>query len=191
MSVQPWKRLEPTTETKGTYRSIITKTFQRKNGEVQGFDTFDREHIQHAGVIAVTREHKVVIARQFRPGPEMVMEEIPGGTLEANEDPLEAASRECSEETGYKVGAIEYLGKVRKDAYMNATWHYFLATDCELTAVGQHLDDREEIEIVEISIEKLFQNAYSGLMTDTDAVLLAYEKLKALEGTWQESQKQS
>ncbi|HVV67357.1 MAG TPA: NUDIX hydrolase [Candidatus Saccharimonadales bacterium] len=176
-----WKRIGPTTKVSGQFRTILTKTFRLPDGSQQRFDTYDKEGVFHAGTIALTEDNKVIVARQFRPGPEMYMDEIPGGTGEGDEEPQQAALRELEEETGYKPASIEYLGQARKDAYMNATWHYFLALGCAPTAAGQHLDERERVEIRFISIAELIENAKAGKLTDAAAVLMAYEKLKKLQ----------
>lgn len=176
-----WRRVKPTAKFPGKFKSIFTKTFILPDGEKQEFDTFDREGLHHAGVVALTEDCRVIVARQFRPGPEMYMDEIPGGTAEPEEEPLQAALRELEEETGYKPAQIEYLGKAHKDAYMNATWHYFLATGCKLTLRGQHLDQRERVEIRLIDIGEFIENAKCGKMTDAPAVMMAYEQLKNMQ----------
>jgi ADP-ribose pyrophosphatase len=64
-----------------------------------------RDVVTYAGgavcVVAVTSEDQVVLVRQYRPAPEMVMLEIPAGRRNVAEHFLTAAKRELSEETGY------------------------------------------------------------------------------------------
>lgn len=179
--MKPWKRIEPTTTAKIGYRTVVTKLFQMPNGTTAGFQTYDREGQNYAGVIAITTDNKVVIARQFRPGPELVCDEIPGGFVDGAEDFQTAAARELKEETGYVCKDIEYLGPVHKDCYNNATWHYFLATGCTLETTDLELDDTEYVEIDTISIEQFIDNALHDKVTDHVAVLLAYDKLRALQ----------
>ena len=107
---------------------------------------------------------------------------LPGGKVEAHERPVGAAERELEEETGYKAGRIEPLGTIYKDAYTNAVWEYFIAYDCEPTESGQKLDDTEFIEVALVSVAELLAHARSASMTDTEALFLAYDKLKELEG---------
>jgi ADP-ribose pyrophosphatase len=108
------------------------------------------------------------------------MDELPGGFVETGEDPELAARREFAEETGYTIGSLESLGSAYADAYTNTTRNYYLATDC--TATGeQQLEAHEFIELRLISINELIENAQTGRMTDSIAVLLAYEELKALQ----------
>ena len=176
-----WKRIEPTTVNKIGWRTVVTKTFVMPNGEEASFDTFGPEQQQFAAVVALTPENKVIIARQFRVGPELIMEELPGGFVDAGEDPEAAARREFQEETGYTAGNLVYLGNYNKDTYMNAQWHVYFATNCVLSGNKQKLEAEEHIEIDLISIERLIQNAKTNKMTDAVAVLMAYDKLLPLK----------
>ncbi|MDQ3094192.1 MAG: NUDIX hydrolase, partial [bacterium] len=125
---------------------------------------------------------KVITVSQYRPGPEKMMDEIMGGGVE-NEDKSfqEAAIREMKEESGYAPGNVIDLGTVYKDAYNNATWHYYMATDCVKTAEGQKLEESEFADVKLISVEELIKNARNAKMTDVEAVFLAYDELMKLK----------
>lgn len=178
--IKPWKRIEPTSIKKIGWKTIVSKSFVTGEGKNVVFDTVGPEGQHHAGIVAITTDNKVIVGRQFRVGPEKIMLEIPGGTVNEGEDPQLAAEREMLEETGYKVGSIQKLGVAHKDAYMNATWHYFLALDCE-KAGNQQLDDNELIDVELITINQFIYNAKNDLVTDHGAVLMAYDKLRELE----------
>lgn len=174
--MKPWRRVEPTVHTKIGHRTVVTKLFE-VNGEVHDFQTYDQEGQEYAGLVALTTDNKVLVIEQFRPGPEKVFTEIPGGFVDDRESPEQAAARELTEETGYKAGSLKYLGKVHKDAYNNATWHYFLATDCVDMGNGQELEDTEEAYVKLISMEEFIANAKEARMADVEAVFLAYDEL--------------
>ena len=180
--MEPWKRIEPTKVDKIAYRTVVTKTFVMPNGQTAEFGTIWPEGQEFVAVIALTPNKQVIVGRMFRVGPEIVMDEIPGGYVDAGETVEEAGMRELLEETGYTAGSVEYLGKTHKDAYMNATWHFLLATDCTLAGDYTHEAEAEEhIETQLISIAQLIENAKNDRMTDSVGVLLAYERLKELE----------
>ncbi len=178
--MKPWKRIEPTKVTKVGWRKVTTKTFEMPNGSIVEFDTVHPDGQEFAGIIGLTPDNKVIIARQFRPGPEKIMEELPGGFVDKGETPETAARREFLEETGYKAGTLTYLGSFHKDTYMNSVWHAFLALDC-VKVDEQNLEDEEDVEIDLISIAELLDNAKKDRMTDHAAVLLGYDKLKQLQ----------
>ncbi len=174
-----WKRTEPTTVIQANYRTLVDKTFIMPDGSKHVFTTVLAEDAVYAGVVALTPDKQVIVSRQFRPGPERIMDEIPGGGAEPGEAPETAARRELAEETGYQTGTIEFLGSSCRDAYMNATWNYYLALDCTPTNLGQHLDESEYVEVVLMSISEFLEAAKEDRVTDSVAVLMAYDKLKS------------
>jgi ADP-ribose pyrophosphatase len=72
-----------------------------------------REVIEHPGgvCIAVLHEGQVVLVRQFRIAIGKYILEAPAGKLEQDEEPMERAKKELEEETGYRAGIFEYLGR--------------------------------------------------------------------------------
>lgn len=179
--MKPWKLLHVDGETQAGYRAVVHKRFQMNNGKVMTADIEGRDGEQCSVVVALTPGHEVVIARQFRCGPGMVMDELPGGLVERGETPEAAANRELQEEVGYETNDMIFLGSSYGGGWRSIKFHYFLATDCTPT-VSQDLDDVEEIEVITISISELIANAKNARMTDVPAVFLAYDKLLELEG---------
>ena len=178
--MQPWKRVEPTIKTKIDYQEVTVKTFELPDGQLVTRAIFQYEGMRAAGVIAVTNDKKVIVGRQFRPGPEKVMLEIPGGYVDEGEDPEKAAQRELLEETGHSAKAMTFLGAFNRDAYMNGVWYYYLATGCEPTH-DQALDGDEFIDLEYISIDDFLTNAKKGNMTDPFAVLAAQDRLLQIQ----------
>jgi ADP-ribose pyrophosphatase len=181
MSVQPWKRIAPTISNKIGYRTVVVKHFAMPSGLVVDRSIMNEDGWQAACAIVITADKQVVVARQFRPGPEKIFDEIPDGIVDAGETPEACVVREVLEETGYQAGKVEYLGVSYYDAYVNGDRHYFLLTDCTLSEAGASPTPDEDIAVRTISIAELIANAKKGLMTDPGAVLMAYDKLMELQ----------
>lgn len=177
--MEAWPRLEPDEEIKVGWRTLVRKTFKQPDGLPVEYMTKDATNTVAVAVVALTQDNQVIIAEQFRPGPEAVLQELPGGGVEEGEDYQAAVLRELHEETGYSSDDVSYLGKVYKDAYTNTSWHYYLAKNSH-QAHDQKLDEGEFVNIKLISIDQLIENARSAKMTDTEAVFLAYDELKSL-----------
>ncbi len=182
--MKQFTRIEPTTvqPVGGRYKkTVVVKNFRDDEGTQHEFTTFGAEGDRNGSVVAITPDKEVITTYQFRSGPERWMYELPGGGFNDGEDEQTAAMRELKEETGYVSDDITYLGASSRDAYVNATWHYFLALNCRLSEDGRELDEEELAQGAEvrlISIEQLIENAKTDQMTDAVAVLMAYEKLK-------------
>src|ERR1700677_4729319 len=137
--------------------------------------TGDAGHLAVA-CVALTPRQTVVLAEQYRPGPERLMAELPGGAVEPGESLAHGAARELVEETGYVPETLTYLGEMRYDAYFGGARHYFLATECE-RRVEQKLDQNEFVTVREVALADLVTLAMTGQMTDPGGVLLALPHL--------------
>ncbi len=99
-------------------------------------------------VVALTPEREFVLVRQFRWGADELSWELPGGIIDAGEDPVEAGLRELEEETGYRARRGRLLGRCRPNpAILNNYCHVVLAEDCRLSSDGTDWDEHEEMEV--------------------------------------------
>ena len=114
----------------------------------QTHDFYILESTPWVNVIPLTPQNEIVLIRQYRHGIQDVTLETPGGLVEEQDTPEEAAIRELREETGYEAEEIIPLGKVYPNpAIQNNLCYIFLARDVVL-AGEQQLDDKEDIEVL-------------------------------------------
>lgn len=180
--MQPWQRCDDGSDViQAGYRTVVQKIFRKNDGTTVVASIDGKDGAEAAGVVALTPEGKVIIARQFRCGPEAILDELPGGVVDPGETHEQAAKRELEEETGYTSDNLEYLGMTYVNAWDSMVRHYYFATDCRQIS-STNPDEMEEIEVDTITIDKFIDNARNGMMTDVQAVFLAYDKLKEREG---------
>lgn len=181
--MKTFTRIEPTDvyQVGGKFkRAVVVKRYRTDDGLEHEFTTMYDEGHQSAAVIALTPDNQVIISRQFRPGRERYVDELPGGGVEDGETPEQAARRELLEEAGYVPGALEFLGVYSWDAYNNLRGNYFFATNCTLSPEREkeQIEVDQGLETALISIQTLLDNAVHDNMTDVAAVLMAYDRLR-------------
>ncbi|MFN3398781.1 MAG: NUDIX hydrolase [Ferrovibrio sp.] len=100
-------------------------------GRIETFHSLGQA--DYVTVLAVTRDGRIPLVRQYRPAMDAETLELPGGLLEAGELPEHCAIRELTEEVGLQVTTPpRLLGNLQADTgrLENRLW-CFLATDLE------------------------------------------------------------
>src|SRR5689334_15288255 len=124
--ITDWKRLKEEFFRFG-YRRLVKRTYELPDGRTADFDIVDGGRV--VCILALTVTNQVVLAKQYRPGPEKVLLELPGGGANEDEEPLEAARREFLEETGYN-GDFQFIGTSLVGGYSTMVRYNFVATNC-------------------------------------------------------------
>jgi ADP-ribose pyrophosphatase len=176
--VTPWRKLAEETIVVG-HRRLARRRFELPDGTISDFEIKLEAPI--VSVLPVTGAGTVILAKQFRPGPEAVLLELPGGRidLERDETPLAAIRRELLEETGY-TGTFHYLGQSFHCAYSTRISHSFVATGCTQVSESQHTDVEEFIEVVEMPLDQFKDHLAGGRLSDVQTGLLGLQFLHLL-----------
>ena len=144
-----------------------------------------REVIEHPGaaaMLAFDEKGKVLLVKQHR-FPHGYILEIPAGTLEKGEKPIDCAYREIIEETGYEAKKmtklISYFPSV---GYNKEEITIFVASGTK-KKFELKLDNDEFITVVKMDIKKLIGMIKSGKIIDSKticAVMIYAAKKKLL-----------
>jgi len=129
--------------------------------------------VRHPGstaVVALFDDDTVLLERQYRHAVKNYLLEIPAGTMEPGELPLDCARRELEEETGYAAEKFIELSQVLiLPAYSDEKIWVYLAHD--LVKTQQNLDSDEIIDIIKYPLEDALKMIDDGCITDALSIL--------------------
>jgi ADP-ribose pyrophosphatase len=169
--VRPWTRAEVTTV--GEYRvfDVERARMTDPDGQPSPRDIFTFRCSAWCTIVAVTDAREVVLIWQYRHGTDALSLEVPGGVVDAGEDPRDAARRELREETGYEADALEPLVVVHPNpALQGNQCHAFVARGARLAGPPQ-FDEGEECEVVLVPLADLPELLDSGRITHSLAIV--------------------
>ncbi len=133
-----------------------------------------------ACILGLTTDGNCILIKQYRYPVNEVLHELPGGFIEAGEEPSKAVLREMEEETGYVFKEVISLGKTYANpGILNNPTYLFLAVNGVLEKQPS-LDENEEIEIELVSIEQLKRMLAAGEIAQSMHALCVYKALEHL-----------
>ena len=168
------------TSTRGPsgHMRILTRRYVLPDGRQSDWDLLDGGRT--VAVLALTGTGRIVLVRQFRPGPARVLDEMPGGYVDEGEDIAEAAARELLEESGY-AGEIEVVGQTWLSATATTRRHVAVAHNCRPVAEPRPGPDEDEFcQPVLVGLGEYRSLLRAGAMTDVDLGYLALDHLGLL-----------
>lgn len=147
---------------------IETRKFsvERREYTTAGDEPIIRDVVVHPGavvILPILDNGRIVMIRQHRHAVEHDLLELPAGTIEPDEPPIETARRELIEETGYEARNVEpliefYTSPGVMTERMTERMYAFIARD--LSCVGQNLEPTEKI-----TAEILAENEIRSMLT--------------------------
>jgi ADP-ribose pyrophosphatase len=155
--------------------TVVEETVTKPDGS-----TATCQFVEHPGAVAVlpmVDADRVCLIRSRRLTVGETLLEVPAGTREPNETPLETAQRELKEETGYQAGGWQKLGEFyTSPGILTERMHVFLATG--LTPGPPHREANEEIENLVVTWDEALDLVDRGQIVDgkTLVALLSYER---------------
>lgn len=165
------KLTEKTIETKDIYKGKIIN-LRVDSVELPDGKIASREVVEHKGAVAIVpvlEKNKVVLVKQYRHPAGKVLLEIPAGTLNPSEDPLDCAKRELIEETGYSAAKwTKLFGAYLAPGYSNEFIHIYLAED--LTPAHAEADEDEFIEVSIVGIDEAIDMISTGEIEDAKTI---------------------
>lgn len=137
---------------KGRIITLVQDEVFYDNGqEAKVFDM-----VLHPGAVAmlpINSKGELILVKQWRHAAKKILFELPAGTLEPNEDPINCAQRELREETGYEAKEITLLNSFfTAPGFCNEYIYLYLAKNLHLNPlIG---DDSDEIDLITTSLEQ-------------------------------------
>lgn len=138
-----------------------------------------REVVVHPGAVVIlpfVTPERILLIRNKRFAVGTILVELPAGTLEKSENPMNCAGRELREETGYLAGRLKLIGSFYSSpGVLSEKLHAFAAYD--LRKSHQQLDEGEELEVFEIGFDEAVKMIFTREIEDakTIATLLMYK----------------
>ncbi|MFI5380209.1 MAG: NUDIX hydrolase [Tepidisphaerales bacterium] len=141
---------------------------------------FEKEIIVHPGAVVIlpfADADTIVLIRNRRYAVGQILVELPAGTLDKSESPMNAAGRELMEETGLVAGRLKpLLNFFASPGIMSEKMYVFAAYD--LRKGTKALEPGEEIEVFPAKLTDAITMIRTGEIQDgkTIATLLAYDR---------------
>lgn len=175
-NIQPWKEKSRTEVFKKYSRKIDEVTFVLPNNTETEF--YIKAEGFASSILGLTKAGEIILVKQYRPGPKLILDELPGGFVDPNEDPQNTARREFIEETGYD-GDFEFVTTCIDDAYSTMVRYCYVAKNCHKVGEPQNTDT-EQTEVVLMPLKDFRALLRSGNLTDVEIGYLGLDYLGLL-----------
>lgn len=141
-TIQSWRRLSSQTAFQNRWLRVDIDQVELPDGRSYDYTVLRRP--QHgAAILAFDPEGRVLVQQEYRYPVDAVIWQLPGGLIDPDESPLEAAQRELAEETGHVADSWRLLGTFWDNpAFEDLVVHIFVAKDARPDG-REHRDEAE------------------------------------------------
>jgi ADP-ribose pyrophosphatase len=122
-----------------------------------------------AFVVPYFDNRDTVLVRQWRHAWDESSWEVPAGTFNDGEQPLECAKRELAEETGLVAALYTSLGAVHGAAFLTGRAHMFLAESISETERSPETYE-QDMEVLRLPFTEALDAALSGQIVHSGSV---------------------
>jgi len=156
MEILKWQKIASKYLVKEKWATLRVDTCKLQNGAIKD-DYYVLEYPNWANAIALTKENKVILVRQYRFAADIISLELPGGVIDDGEEPAAGIKRELLEETGYSFESCELIATLYPNpaTSTNQTFTYLLKGG--IKTHEQHLDEHEILNVEEYTIDEVKQ----------------------------------
>ncbi|HEY2843267.1 MAG TPA: NUDIX hydrolase [Bryobacteraceae bacterium] len=153
-------------------RTPIFHVTQDRAIDPDGFE-IKRAIVQHGGsavMMPIDDRRRVLLVRQYRLPARRFLWELPAGTIDAGETPLQTAKRELIEETGYRAKKWTKLAEFFPSAgFLAEKMTIYMAR--ELTAGKAKPMEDERIQVAWYTVREIDQMMRSGKIIDAKTMI--------------------
>lgn len=160
--MKKWKTLSSELVYQSNFLRFRSDVCELEDGRIKPH-YFILEMKNWVNVIAVTKDQRLLLVRQYRHAAKNISLEIPGGAIDdADKSPEMAGRRELLEETGYQAGDVIFSARHFPNPALQCNEMFtYVFVECEKIS-EPHWDEFEEMEIDAVTIEELNAKIRSG-----------------------------
>ncbi|MFH1404756.1 MAG: NUDIX hydrolase [Patescibacteria group bacterium] len=158
-----WKKISSECVCENPFWKYVVDGFKTQSG-VEGkyyyMDTGDS-----VCIVPVDADGKVILVKQYRYLFDKISLEFPGGGIEKDQNPQEAAEHELAQEAGFCASSLKLISQNASNAgLIKETQYVFFATGLENDTSDQagNIDKTEEFEIIRLTPEEVEEKIKTG-----------------------------
>lgn len=152
---------------RGLFCAIEHRLARYPDGATKVFERIRR--IPSVAVIPIDARGRVLLIREFREASGHWRLTVPGGRVDRERSPKQAAQRELREEAGVRARSLRLLSKSTSRGYLYWPWYVYVARDLVHDPLPQ--DQGEEITLVPTSLARAYRLALNGDIELTNVAL--------------------